>query len=51
MTESHNPMGFDEHSPTGFCKGCWNRAYLRMLDQPSKSQSEHYKDILKEFEQ
>ncbi len=32
------------------CEKCWSDAYLRMLDHPSKSQAEHYKDIVAERE-
>lgn len=37
-----------EHAVTGFCQRCWNDAYLRMLDEPGKSQTEHYHDLLAE---
>jgi hypothetical protein len=30
------------------CEKCWNDAYARMLADPSKSQTEHYYDLLKE---
>lgn len=30
------------------CEKCWRDAYKRMRDQPSKSQSEHYMDLLEE---
>lgn len=30
------------------CEKCWGDAYMRMLGEPSKSQTEHYKDLLNE---
>ena len=32
------------------CEKCWADAYLRMLTNPMKSQSEHYHDLLIERE-
>lgn len=30
------------------CEKCWNDAYVRMIGDPGKSQSEHYNDLLEE---
>lgn len=30
------------------CERCWADAYLRMMAEPSKSQTEHYHDLLAE---
>lgn len=30
------------------CEKCWSDAYNRMLSFPSKSQTDHYFDLLKE---
>jgi hypothetical protein len=30
------------------CEKCWGDAYMRWLAHPSKSQSEHYLDLLEE---
>lgn len=30
------------------CEKCWADAYMRMLSRPSKSQAEHYFDLLEE---
>jgi len=30
------------------CEKCWGDAYMRMLSEPTKSQSEHYYDLLQE---
>lgn len=30
------------------CEKCWSDAYMRMVDHPMKSQSEHYQDLLEE---
>ena len=30
------------------CEKCWSDAYRRMLADPSKSQGEHYYDLLEE---
>ena len=30
------------------CEKCWADAYMRMLSQPTKSQSEHYRGLLEE---
>lgn len=30
------------------CEKCWSDAALRVLDQPGKSQTEHYLDLLEE---
>lgn len=32
------------------CEKCWGDAYLRWMAEPSKSQAEHYRDLLKERE-
>lgn len=32
------------------CEKCWKDAYGRMRNDPSKSQTEHYHDLLKERE-
>ena len=32
------------------CEKCWSDAYMRMIGDTSKSQSEHYADILRERE-
>jgi len=32
----------------GGCEKCWSDAYLRMMCDPSKSQAEHYRDLLRE---
>lgn len=32
------------------CEKCWADAYMRKLDHPMKSQTEHYQDLLKERE-
>jgi hypothetical protein len=37
--EGHNP---------GFCEKCWSWAYMRTLGDPSRSQYEHYLDVLNE---
>ena len=33
------------------CEKCWGDAYMRSLGDRSKSQSEHYRDLLKEREE
>ena len=30
------------------CEKCWGEAHIRHLNDPSKSQTEHYMDIIKE---
>lgn len=30
------------------CEKCWKDAYMRMVNQPSKAQTEHYMDLLEE---
>jgi hypothetical protein len=30
------------------CEKCWGDAYLRMQGDPSRSQTDHYYDLLKE---
>jgi hypothetical protein len=30
------------------CEKCWEDAYLRHLSDPSKTQAEHYQDLLTE---
>jgi hypothetical protein len=30
------------------CEKCWNDAYVRMINNPDKSQSQHYHDLLEE---
>ena len=30
------------------CEKCWSDAYMRMLTDPSKSQSDHYQHLLEE---
>lgn len=30
------------------CEWCWARAFVREIRDPSKSQAEHYRDILAE---
>lgn len=30
------------------CEKCWRDAYMRTLSHPSKSQTEHYYDLLEE---
>ena len=30
------------------CEYCWREAYMRMENHPSKSQAEHYHDLLEE---
>ncbi len=30
------------------CEKCWGDAFMRMMDSPMKSQSEHYHDLLAE---
>lgn len=30
------------------CEKCWGDAYSRMMCQPEKSQTEHYRDLLNE---
>lgn len=30
------------------CEKCWSDAYMRMMAHPSKSQTEHYLDLLEE---
>jgi hypothetical protein len=30
------------------CEKCWADAYMRMLGEPSKSQTDHYYDLLDE---
>ena len=37
-----------EHAKSGFCQACWDAAYMRMLAEPSKSQSEHYAELVKQ---
>lgn len=32
------------------CKKCWDMAYMRMINNPNKSQYDHYKELLKENE-
>ena len=32
------------------CEKCWGDAYRREMDNPSKSQAEHYHDLIKERE-
>lgn len=32
----------------GACEQCWLDAYVRKLSDPSKSQTEHYHDLLRE---
>lgn len=32
------------------CEKCWADAYRRERDEPMKSQTEHYRDLLKERE-
>lgn len=36
------------HSHSGFCERCWGDAYMRSLDDTSKTQTEHYSVILDE---
>ena len=30
------------------CEKCWGDAYIRWMSEPSKAQSEHYHDLLRE---
>lgn len=30
------------------CERCWSDAYLRMLSDPSKTQADHYCDLIEE---
>lgn len=30
------------------CEKCWKDAYMRMVNNPMKSQAEHYQDLLEE---
>jgi len=30
------------------CEKCWSDAYMRMWGEPSKSQAEHYEDLIVE---
>ena len=30
------------------CQQCWDDAYVRMMTNPSKTQMEHYMDLLEE---
>ena len=32
------------------CEKCWNDAYMRTHTDPTKSQTEHYQDLIKERE-
>lgn len=39
----------DTPKPGGFCEVCWSNAFSRMIANPSKSQTEHYEDLIKEL--
>jgi len=30
------------------CEKCWGDAFMREMEEPNKSQAEHYRDLLKE---
>lgn len=30
------------------CQKCWDDAHLRMMDDPTKTQTDHYLDLIKE---
>jgi hypothetical protein len=38
-----------ERATRSFCNHCWELAYLRAQADTSKSQSEHYEELLDEF--
>jgi hypothetical protein len=37
-----------EEKVMGACEKCWGDAYMRVLSDSSKSQAEHYEDLLRE---
>jgi len=37
------------HARNGFCEKCWGNAFRRASSQPSRTQAEHYVEILAEL--
>lgn len=49
MNASPEPQaGTARHDAHGACPKCWTDAFMRTMSDPSKSQIEHYRDLLEE---